>query len=91
MHEDIAEAALIGVPDEKWGERPLAIVVPREGGAERITAEAVKEHLLKYVADGVIRKWAVPGRYIFVKELPKTSVGKIDKKMLRSRYPVMPD
>lgn len=91
LHEDIAEAALIGVPDEKWGERPLAIVVPREGGAERITAEAVKEHLLKYVADGVIRKWAVPGRYIFVKELPKTSVGKIDKKMLRSRYPVMPD
>ncbi len=91
LHEDIAEAALIGVPDEKWGERPLAVVVPEKGATEKITAKATKEHLLKYVADGVIGKWAVPSHYIFVKELPKTSVGKIDKKVLCSRYRVMPD
>ncbi len=89
LHPDIVEAALIGVPDETWGERPLAVVVPRKGAAETITAQSVKEHLLKYVADGVIRKWAVPGHYVFVKELPKTSVGKIDKKALRCRYPVV--
>jgi len=91
LHDDIAEAALIGVPDETWGERPLAIVVPRKDAAGTITGQSVKEHLLKYVTDGVIKKWAVPGHYIFVKELPKTSVGKIDKKALRNRYPVMPD
>jgi fatty-acyl-CoA synthase len=68
----------------------LAIVVPVEGAEERIKAEAVQEHLQKYVADGVIAKWAVPEQYAFVGELPKTSVGKIDKKVLRSRYPSAP-
>jgi fatty-acyl-CoA synthase len=86
LHEDVLEAAVIGVPDEKWDERPLAIIVPVEGAEERITAEAMQEHLQKSVADGVITKWAVPEHYVFVKELPRTSVGKIDKKVLRSRY-----
>jgi len=86
LHEDVLEAAVIGIPDEKWGERPLAIIVPVEGAEERITAEAMQEHLQKPVADGVITKWAVPEHYVFVEELPRTSVGKIDKKVLRSRY-----
>jgi fatty-acyl-CoA synthase len=86
LHEDVLEAAVIGIPDEKWGERPLAIIVPVEGAEERITAEAMQEHLQKSVADGVITKWAVPEHYVFVEELPRTSVGKIDKKVLRSRY-----
>ena len=90
LHEDVLEAGVIGVPDEKWGERPLAVVVPVEGAAERITAESVQEHMQKYVADGVIAKWAMPEYYVFVEELPKTSVGKIDKKVLRSRYPAPP-
>jgi len=84
LHEDVLEAAVIGIPDEKWGERPLAIIVPVKGAEERITAEAMQEHLQKSVADGVIAKWAVPEHYVFVEELPRTSVGKIDKKVLRS-------
>lgn len=91
LQEDVLEAAVIGVADEKWGERPLAILVPAQGAEERITAEAMQEHLQKYVADGVITKWAVPEHYVFVEELPRTSVGKIDKKVLRSRYPAPPD
>jgi fatty-acyl-CoA synthase len=91
LHEDIKEAALIGVPDRKWGERPLAIIVPAKGAQDRITAKAIKEHLMTFVDEGTIMKWAVPNHYIFVEELAKTTVGKIDKKTLRNRYQTLPD
>jgi fatty-acyl-CoA synthase len=91
LHEDVLAAAVIGVSDEKWGERPLAIVVPQEGAAKKITAEMMRNHLMKFVSDGVIADWQVPDNYVFVEELPKTSVGKIDKKVLRSRYPTPPE
>ncbi len=90
LHEDVLEAALIGVPDEKWGERPLAIITPVEDARERITAAAMQEHLQKYVVEGVIARWAVPDQYVFVEALPRTSVGKIDKKVLRVQYPAAP-
>jgi fatty-acyl-CoA synthase len=86
IHDDVLEAAVIGVYDEKWGERPLAIVVPKPEAKERITAKAMKEHLKGYVTQGVIASWSVPDNYEFVDEIPKTSVGKIDKKILRSRF-----
>ncbi len=83
MHPQVVEAAVIGVPDEKWGERPLAIVVTK---APAPAAEDLIAHLKKFADDGVITHWAVPERYEFVEALPKTSVGKIDKKALRAQF-----
>ncbi|MHC4746420.1 MAG: long-chain-fatty-acid--CoA ligase [Planctomycetota bacterium] len=54
LHEDVKESALIGIPDEKWGERSLAIIVPQQDAHDRITADAIKKHLMKFVDDGVI-------------------------------------
>jgi fatty-acyl-CoA synthase len=89
LHEGVLEAAVIGIHDEKWGERPQAIIVPREGYKDKLTADVLKTHLNKYVEEGVITNWSVPESYVVVDELPKTSVGKIDKKVLRSRQAQM--
>jgi acyl-CoA synthetase (AMP-forming)/AMP-acid ligase II len=78
-HPDIAEAAVIGVPDQKWDERPLACVVLKPG-IDRDPA-AIRSFLTDKVA-----RWWLPERYAFVDEVPKTSVGKFDKKVLRTRY-----
>ena len=81
----VAEAAAIGVPDARWGERPLVLVVP--GDAERPPEEAAIRAAIQEAADrGRINRWAVPDRIVFVDSLDKTSVGKIDKKRLRMRY-----
>ncbi|MFI6407869.1 long-chain fatty acid--CoA ligase [Streptomyces sp. NPDC050548] len=80
-HPDVTEAAVVAVPDEKWGERPLATVVLREGS----TADF--ESLRAFLADaGKIAKWQLPERWTIVESVPKTSVGKFDKKVLRRRY-----
>jgi fatty-acyl-CoA synthase len=78
-HPDVAEAAVIGVPDDKWEERPLVAVVLREGHA----ADAAQ--LCEFLADKVA-KWQLPERWTFIEEVPKTSVGKFDKKVLRARH-----
>ncbi|GAB3269243.1 long-chain fatty acid--CoA ligase [Kineosporia babensis] len=78
-HPGVREASVVGVPDEKWGERPLAIVVPVEGQTPAV------EDLRSFLQDRVAR-WQVPERWAFVTEVPKTSVGKFDKKTLRARY-----
>ncbi len=78
-HPDVLEAAVVGVPDDRWQERPLASVVVREGAT--VTPERLKEFLT-----GRVAKWQVPERWTFIEEVPKTSVGKFDKKVLRRRY-----
>ncbi|HJQ46649.1 MAG TPA: long-chain fatty acid--CoA ligase [Amycolatopsis sp.] len=76
-HPAVAEAAVIGVPDEKWDERPLVAVVVREG--QRVTAADLRDFLADKVA-----KWQLPEHWTFIDEVPKTSVGKFDKKRLRA-------
>ncbi|MGH3436394.1 MAG: long-chain fatty acid--CoA ligase, partial [Sciscionella sp.] len=78
-HPAVAEAAVVGVPDEKWDERPLVAVVVRAG--ENVTAEELREFLADKVA-----KWQLPENWTFIDEVPKTSVGKFDKKRLRAHY-----
>jgi fatty-acyl-CoA synthase len=78
-HPDVLEAAVIGVPDEKWGERPLACVVPKHGSTMDLVM--LRRHLASRVA-----KWWIPERWAFIREVPKTSVGKFDKKVLRAQY-----
>jgi fatty-acyl-CoA synthase len=77
-HPAVQEAAVIGVPDKRWGERPLACVVLRAG------AKADAAELAKFLGEKVAR-WQVPENWTFVSEIPKTAVGKFDKKVLRAR------
>jgi fatty-acyl-CoA synthase len=76
-HPDVVEAAVIGIPDPRWDERPLACVVT----AADTDPAALQEFLAAHVA-----KWQVPENWAFVAEIPKTSVGKFDKKALRTQY-----
>ncbi|MGH3328970.1 MAG: long-chain fatty acid--CoA ligase [Streptomycetales bacterium] len=78
-HPAVAEASVVGVPDEKWGERPLAAVVVRAG--QPVTFVELREFL-----SGRVARWQIPDRWSFIPEVPKTSVGKFDKKVLRKRY-----
>lgn len=79
-HPQVLEAAVIAVPDPKWQERPLALVVPTTEG-DALTSSDITTFLLDKVA-----KWWIPDAAIFVQEIPKTSVGKFDKKKLRERF-----
>jgi fatty-acyl-CoA synthase len=78
-HPEVIEAAVIGVPDSRWDERPLACVVLREGASVR------PEELRAFLTDRVARWW-LPSKWAFIEQVPKTSVGKFDKKVLRARY-----
>ncbi|MBM3673824.1 MAG: long-chain fatty acid--CoA ligase [Actinobacteria bacterium] len=78
-HPDVVEASVVGVPDPRWDERPLGCVVRRAG------SEVTAAELAEYLGDRVAR-WQVPERWAFVEEVPKTSVGKFDKKVLRARH-----
>jgi fatty-acyl-CoA synthase len=83
-HPAVAEVAVIGVPDARWGERPLAVVVLKPGGTP--DAAAIQAHVSQRVENGEISKYAVPEKIEFVDIIPKTSVGKLDKKLLRQRH-----
>jgi fatty-acyl-CoA synthase len=77
-HPEVLEAAVIAMPDEKWSERPLACIVRKPGSS--VTAEALRDFV-----SGRLGKWWVPENWAFIAEVPKTSVGKFDKKVLRAR------
>jgi fatty-acyl-CoA synthase len=78
-HADVVEAAVVGIPDEKWQERPLATVVVREGAT--VTPEQLREHLSQTFA-----KWQLPDAWAFVDQVPRTSVGKFDKRVVRRGF-----
>jgi len=82
----VAEAAVIGVKDERWGERPMALVVKDPKSANGVTDAEIKAHLKVFADKGVISKFGIPDKILFVKELGRTSVGKINKKELREKY-----
>jgi fatty-acyl-CoA synthase len=78
-HPDVAEAAVIGIADDKWGERPLAAVVLRSGAD--VTAEKLRAFMTEQVP-----RWQLPERWCFIAEVPKTSVGKFSKRQMREAY-----
>ena len=80
QHPGAGECAVVGVPDEKWGERPVALVV-KNGDVDE---DSIKALVADYAEKGVISRYGIPDRVIFVDELPRTSVGKLDKKKMRA-------
>jgi fatty-acyl-CoA synthase len=84
MHPGVAEAAVIGVPDPKWIERPLALLVAKSG--QKVSEAQIRTQLHHFAAKDIIPRYSVPERIVFVEALPKTSVGKFDKKVLREWY-----
>src|SRR5438552_3040217 len=80
-HPKVQEAAVIAIPNERWGERPMACVVGRPDFRGAISEQELHEHLGQQFAT-----WWLPDRYLFLDELPKTSVGKFDKKAMRQQH-----
>ena len=78
-HPDVAEAAVIGLPHPKWTERPLLVIVPKEGRAP------TKDAMIAYLAER-LAKWMLPDDVVFVAELPHTATGKLQKTVLRDKF-----
>jgi len=79
-HDQVLEAAVIAIPDDRWDERPLATIVPVPDG-EAPTEEALRTYLADKIA-----KWWMPDKFVVIDEVPRTSTGKFDKKVLRKQY-----
>jgi len=82
----VSEVAAIGIEDERWGERPMLLVTRSPEVADMISEEDILKVIRQRVAIGELSKWATPERIEFVSELPRTSVGKLDKKAMRANY-----
>lgn len=78
-HPGIKEAAVIAMANEKWGERPLAVIVPKDGS--KVTADELRAYLEPNFA-----KWWLPDAFVFTQEIPRTATGKFSKLMLREQY-----
>ena len=86
QHEAVLEVGVVGIPDEKWGERPAAMVIPKPEFKGKVSGTDIQDFLKQFVEEGRISKWAIPYEVSLVDEIPKTSVGKIDKKVIRKDY-----
>ncbi len=86
QHEAVSEAAVIGVSNEKWGERPLALVVVKPQYKNKITGDDIKAFMNKFVEQGKLNSYAIPDRVEIVETIAKTSVGKINKVALKKQY-----
>jgi fatty-acyl-CoA synthase len=86
QHPGVLESAAIGVPDEKWGERPMMVVALKPEFQGKVDVEDLKDHMRQAVAAGQLPKYGLPDRYVLVDVLPKTSVGKLNKRVLRQSY-----
>lgn len=84
QHPAVDSVAVVGVADAQWGEQPLALVVTVAG--MHLDQPALAQHLQQFVDSGRLNKWAVPRQVRFVEEIPKTSVGKINKKLIREMH-----
>jgi fatty-acyl-CoA synthase len=85
-HEGVNEVAVVGIADEKWGERPLAMVVLKEGFQKKVTEADIVEFCKTFVDKGIIPKYGIPSKIVMAQAIPKTSVGKISKKDIRVQY-----
>ena len=83
QHPAVAAAAVVGIPDDKWGERPHAQIILKPD--QSATAADIQSHLKQFVDSGEINKWAIPEGIDFVDDIPKTSVGKVNKKLIRDQ------
>ena len=79
-HPGVMEAAVIGIPDEKWLEVPMACIVPMPG--QKISADEIRE----FLQDKVKAKWWIPNTIAVIEQIPKTSVGKFNKRELRKMF-----
>lgn len=85
QHPAVGEAAVIAVPDQRWGERPFAVVVAKPEAGD-VAPQHLMQHVAQYAEKGLISKYAVPDTIRLVDSIPRTSVGKTDKKVLRQTY-----
>ncbi len=86
QHPAVSESAVVAIPDQRWGERPFALVVLKAGAVDGATPQQLREHVARYAEKGLISKYAVPDTIRLIDAIPRTSVGKVDKKALRQIY-----
>ena len=84
QHQAVSAVAVVGIPDEQWGERPIALVVRAPG--DSLDQPMLEAHLKQFVDRGQINKWAIPRQVHFVTDIPKPSIGKINKKLIREMH-----